>query len=331
MSLLWQAGIEKLFFNAYLIPQALFLPFYSNFAAKLQSYPLNPQLINRLMNIQNLFPVKNIALLLLFLSGSTWAIAQRGWEAGPWAGVSYYFGDLNTSYDLTKPQFAAGMIARYNFNNRLALKFSGNYGYILADDADSKNVYERARNLSFESPIIDASAQFEFNFLPYIHGSRDEFFTPYLFAGLSAFYFNPQAELDGELHELRALGTEGQFKGEEYFTVQGALNFGIGLKLDINYEWSLNFELSVRQTFTDYLDDVSTVYPDQSDLLRSRGEMAVVLSDRSITIPGVVEEILGEEGRQRGDSSTNDTYLFLGVGLVYYFGDLRCPGYGKNR
>jgi len=79
------------------------------------------------------------------------------------------------------------------------------------------------------------------------------------------------------------------------------------------------------------LDDVSTVYPDQSDLLRSRGEMAVVLSDRSITIPGVVEEILGEEGRQRGDSSTNDTYLFLGVGLVYYFGDLRCPGYGKNR
>ncbi|NRB47826.1 MAG: outer membrane beta-barrel protein [Saprospiraceae bacterium] len=283
------------------------------------------------MNDQNIPLVKNIALLVLFLSIGTISMAQRGWEAGPWAGVSYYFGDLNTSYNLSKPQFAAGMIARYNFNNRLALKFSGNYGYILADDADSKNIYERARNLSFESPIIDASAQFEFNFLPYVHGSQEEYFTPYLFAGLSAFYFNPQAELNGELYELRALGTEGQFKGEEYFTVQGALNFGIGLKLDLSYEWSLNFELSVRQTFTDYLDDVSTIYPDESDLLRARGELAVQLSDRSITIPGVVEETLGIEGRQRGDSSTNDSYLFLGVGLVYYFGDLRCPGYGRNR
>lgn len=292
---------------------------------------LNPQLTYRLMNDQNNPVVKNIALLILFLSVSTISQAQRGWEAGPWAGISYYFGDLNTSYNLSKPQFAAGMVARYNFNNRLALKFSGNYGYILADDADSKNIYERARNLSFESPIIDASAQFEFNFLPYVHGSQDEYFTPYLFGGLSAFYFNPQAELNGEMHELRALGTEGQFKGEEYFSVQGALNLGIGLKLDINYEWSLNFELSIRQTFTDYLDDVSTVYPDESDLLRARGELAVQLSDRSITIPGVVEEPLGEQGRQRGDSSTNDSYLFLGVGLVYYFGDLRCPGYGKNR
>ncbi|MEZ5041357.1 MAG: DUF6089 family protein [Saprospiraceae bacterium] len=275
--------------------------------------------------------MKNIVFLLLLLSSSVVVTAQRGWEAGPWAGATYYFGDLNTSYNLSRPQFAAGMIARFNFNNRLAIKFSGNYGYILADDADSKNIYERARNLSFESPIIDGSAQFEFNFLPYIHGSRDEYFTPYLFGGLTAFYFNPQAELNGEMYELRALGTEGQFKGEEYYTVQGALNLGIGLKLDINYEWSLNFELSVRQTFTDYLDDVSTVYPDQSDLLRSRGELAVELSDRSITIPGVVEEILGEEGRQRGDSSTKDSYLFVGVGLVYYFGDLRCPGYGKKR
>lgn len=275
--------------------------------------------------------VKNIVFLLLLLSSSVVVTAQRGWEAGPWAGATYYFGDLNTSYNLSKPQFAAGMIARFNFNNRLAIKFSGNYGYILADDADSKNIYEKARNLSFESPIIDGSMQFEFNFLPYVHGSRDEYFTPYLFGGLTAFYFNPQAELNGEMYELRALGTEGQFKGEEYYTVQGALNLGIGLKLDINYEWSLNFELSVRQTFTDYLDDVSTVYPDQSDLLRSRGELAVELSDRSITIPGVVEEILGEEGRQRGDSSTKDSYLFVGVGLVYYFGDLRCPGYGKKR
>ena len=37
--------------------------------------------------------------------------------------------------------------------------------------------------------------------------------------------------------------------------------------------------------FSDYLDDVSTVYPDKDDLLRQRGELAVRLSDRSIDVP----------------------------------------------
>ena len=80
---------------------------------------------------------------------------------------------------------------------------------------------------SFKSNIFDGTAQFEFNFLPYIHGSKDQFYTPYLFAGFSVFYFNPKAELDGETYELRPLGTEGQFKGDEYYTVQGAFTYGV--------------------------------------------------------------------------------------------------------
>ena len=44
----------------------------------------------------------------------------------------------------------------------------------------------------------------------------------------------------------------------------------MGLKYDLNYEWSLNVELSVRQPGTDYLDDVSTVYPDMFELADRR-------------------------------------------------------------
>lgn len=256
--------------------------------------------------------------------------AQRGWEAGPWAGVAYYFGDLNTDFDLMHPGFAAGFVARHNFNNRIAMKFSGNYGTISASDADSKNVFEQARNLSFQSPILDAALQLEFNFLPYVHGSRDQFYTPYLFGGINAFYFNPKAELDGVWYDLRPLGTEGQFKGEEYYTVTAGLVYGFGFKIDLSYEWSLNFELSSRYLYTDYLDDVSTTYPDVSDLIRSRGEIAAKLSDRSIPIPGITDTSIGEEGRQRGDSGTNDSFAFLGVSLVYYFGDIRCPTYGSK-
>ncbi len=257
--------------------------------------------------------------------------AQRGWEAGGWLGVSYYFGDLNTSYDLGLPNLAGGAIARYNFNNRVCLKMAASYGKVEGDDARSNNDFERARNLSFESTIIDGAAQLEFNFLPYNHGSDDEFFTPYFFAGLSLNYFNPKAEYQGELIELPPLGTEGQFPGEEYYTITGGFVYGAGFKIDLNYEWSLNFELSSRQLFSDYIDDVSTVYADKTDLLNQRGELAVALSDRSIEIDGVDAGQIGTPGFQRGNSKNNDNLLFFQVGLLYYFGDLRCPTYGKGR
>ncbi len=260
-------------------------------------------------------------------------MAQRGWEAGPWAGVSYYFGDLNTNYNLSRPNLAGGFVARYNYNPRICIKFSGNYGRVEGDDALSDNAFERARNLSFRSVIVDGSAQLEFNFLPYVRGTRDRYYTPYIFGGFNVFYFNPQAQLDEEWIDLRPLGTEGQFKGEEYYTVSGGIIFGAGFKVAISYEWSLNFELSARQLFTDYLDDVSTIYPDMDDLRQLRapdGDLAVALSDRSVELPGINNGQIGRPGTQRGTASNNDSYVFLGVGLVYYFGDLRCPEYGRR-
>ncbi len=249
--------------------------------------------------------------------------AQMGWEAGGWLGTSNYFGDLNTSFRFNRLGLAGGLVGRYNFNTRICLKFSANYGSVSAYDSDSDNSFEQTRNLHFKSNIFDGTAQFEFNFLEYVHGSKDKFFTPYLFAGLSVFHFNPKAELDDEWIALQPLGTEGQFRGEEYSTVQGALAYGVGLKLDLSYEWSLNFEISSRRLFTDYLDDVSTVYPDMDDLESLRGEQAVLLSDRSVIGPNEIP--IGQPGRQRGNSNVNDIYIFAGVSLVYYFGDIRCP------
>lgn len=269
-----------------------------------------------------------LSFFMLLLLNALSVQAQDGWEAGGWAGVSYYFGDLNTTFDLSDPGLAAGAAARYNFNERICFKLSANYGTISGDDADSKNTFERTRNLNFQSTILDAGAQLEFNFLPYTHGSRDEFWTPYLLAGFGIFSYNPKTEYEGELYELRDYGTEGQFKGEEYATSSGSFIFGGGLKIDLSYEWSLNLEISGRRAFTDYLDDVSSQYPDMEDLENLRGPLAVALSDRSL--PAGSDGIrIGEAGRQRGNSRDNDNYLFVGIGLMYYFGDLKCPTYSK--
>ena len=275
------------------------------------------------VNLKQLF-----FLAVLFCCGAlNTANAQAGWEVGGGVGVSYYFGDLNTDYDLSKPGLSGGVMARYNFNTRLALKFGANYGHLRATDVDSENSFERARNLHFKSNIFDGTAQFEFNFLNYVHGSSDEFFTPYMFAGASIVYFNPKAEYQGEWIELRPLGTEGQFKGEEYYTVQGALAFGGGFKFSLDYRWGIDIEISYRQMLSDYLDDVSTVYADPDDLESLRGEMAVILADRSAEL--IDTNPIGQAGRQRGDSSFNDSYTLITVGLNYYFGNIKCPTISK--
>jgi len=263
----------------------------------------------------------SISLILLF----TMPVfgQMKGWEAGAWIGGANYFGDLNTNFRLNRVGLSGGLGARYNFNDRLSLKFAVNAGRISAYDSDSKNAYELRRNLSFKSLVADLSGQFEFNFLPYVHGHREYFFTPYLFGGPAIFYFNPQAELDGEVYDLRDYGTEGQFKGEEYSTTQGAFVYGFGFKTDLTYRLSLNIELGARKIFTDYLDDVSGNYADIRDIESQRGEIGAMLADRSN------EPKIGEAGRQRGNGKTNDSYLFLHVGILYYFGQIRCPSYSR--
>lgn len=255
----------------------------------------------------------------LVLAGQQSFAQMRGFETGAWIGISNYFGDLNTNWRVNRLHPGGGLGARYNFNDRLAMRLGATYGQISAYDSDSKNDFELRRNLSFKSIIVDGTAQFEFNFMPYVHGHRDYFYTPYLFAGVSMFYFNPQAELDGEWYNLAEQGTEGQFRGEEYNTTQGALAYGFGFKMDLSYRWSFNVELSGRKLFTDYLDDVSGVYADIRDIRAQRGEIAAALADRSI------EPKIGEPGRQRGNGKKNDMYAFLTIGMMYYFGDIRCP------
>lgn len=259
---------------------------------------------------------------LLFFAQN--AAGQQGWEVGGWAGVSNYFGDLNTEWRVNRPGPAGGAVARYNFNDRLCVRLGLNYGKISADDADSKNVYQQRRNLSFKSNVFDVSASGEFNFLPYIHGDRDYYYTPYMMAGFTIFRYNPKAKYEGKWEELRPLGTEGQFRGDEYGAFAGAINYGVGLKMDITYRLSFNVELGVRNVWTDYIDDVSGNYPDLEDLRSIRGDLAIALSDRS-EVPKV-----GLPGRQRGNAKKNDFYAFLGGGLFYYFGDIRCPAVGRR-
>lgn len=267
-----------------------------------------------------------VFVFFLFCSMSYQLSAQKGLELGGWIGAAYYFGDLNTNYRLTKPGFAGGLNARYNLNNRLSTKGSLNYAKLRASDADSDNQFENERNLEFYNDIFEFTGQFEFNFFPYVHGSKDHWYTPYIFGGGSAFYYNPKRKIDGTTYVLRDFGTEGQPSGSEYLPFSGAFTFGGGFKWDIAESWSMNIEFGVRKIFTDYIDDVSGAYPDAIALEASRDATAVLLSSGTSLNPSVITQT----GRQRGNSKDNDTYNFIGVSIMKYFGDLACPKISNN-
>ena len=260
-----------------------------------------------------------VFILLLSIRGNT----QKGIEVGGWVGTSNYFGDLQTSLSFARPNLAGGVLFRYNFDERISAKSSFNYARISADDNNSINSFEFSRQLSFYSDIFELSTQLEFYFFPYVHGSDDENYTPYLFGGITALSFTPKREFDGRVFDLRLNGTEGQAIGEEYgkFTLAGLV--GVGFKWDINYDWSFNIEAGLRVAASDFLDDVSTSFPDFNVLRQNRGQTAVLLSDPTNNPLN--------QGRQRGNNRNNDSYVLVGLSLVRYFGRLECPKPSQSR
>lgn len=268
---------------------------------------------------------KTVIILSILLAQVHDLSAQKGLELGGWLGTSFYHGDLNTSLKIVKPGVAGGLLARYNFNHRVAVKTSLNFGSVGADDADSDNNWERNRNLSFRSRIFDITNVIEFNFFHYEHGHLTLNKTPYFFGGFNFVRYNPTAELNGERYNLRDFGTEGQAPGSEYGLFNLGLVLGGGFKFDINRTTSVNIEVGARFLFTDYLDDVSTIFPEKTELIGTRGQIAAQLSDRSLV------DGLGEAGRQRGDSKGNDKYTFAGISFVRYFGGITCPDISRIR
>jgi hypothetical protein len=259
-----------------------------------------------------------LLLFFVFIASATPLKAQSS-ELGLLLGVGTYKGEISPSLFSTKfIKPAAGLLYRRNFNNHWAYRLGVTYGSVTADDADSDDEYQVRRNLSFRARILDFHGLLEFNFFPFqIANSKSSRMTPFVFGGLSVYNFNPQAELDGEWYDLQPLGTEGQgtnaYPGrEKYKRTQVAIPFGGGFKIRFTKRFGMTIEAGARRLYTDYLDDVSTTYADKDVLMAEQGEIAVILSDRSIDGQSV-----GNTDRQRGNASDRDWYMFSGITLNF--------------
>lgn len=247
--------------------------------------------------------LRHLPFLFFFIFLSASLHAQYS-EVGTYVGTSTYVGDLSEQKFRGDAGAMLGILGRYNFNPNFSVKVSLTKGTIASEDAKSKFESVRERNLSFRSEIVELSVTGEWNLLPF-HIRAEKRGAPYLFVGLGGYYFNPQAQWKGEWYNLSDMHTENQ----KYRRFQVAVPFGMGFKFNMSYKVNFGLEFGARKTFTDYLDDVSTEYPDILALEREN-TIAAMLSYRTPEITGSFGE--NPVGMTRGDSSNNDWYFFIG-------------------
>ena len=252
-------------------------------------------------------------------------------EGGFFLGTSTYYGDLDDETIHTKEtHLGYGLVARYNINDFVSIRGSILGGELSADDANNdKRPEVAARNLSFRTSIAEFSIIPEFNILGY--NPYDRIISPYVFAGLSVFRFNPEAQLDNVWHQLQPLGTEGQGlpgNPSRYSLTEFAIPMGLGVKFAATEYWNISWEVALRYTFTDYIDDVSGTYEDRDVLIAAYGnETTANLANREAELLGANAEPVNRGGLGRGNPSSNDLYVFTGFTFSYNFFD----GFGGKK
>ena len=266
---------------------------------------------------------KIVILVICYFTFADASQAQRrrmryAFDYGFGLGVSNYLGEMGgkerTRRDfiwdmkLKETRWAMTGFARYKFNNYIAAQTHVTYLRIAGDDALSTNRARRGRNLNFINDMLEVGARADI----YIYGTNDVGrrgtfrldFKSYFFVGLDALVHGPKTRYNNSMVRLRKLQTE----GVRYSVVTPAIPVGLGFYFTKKRRYRFGFEVGWRLTFTDYLDDVSTVYADPSKL---SSQTAVDLANRyDNSLTNVPSSLYYQPGQKRGDPSHNDTYFY---------------------
>lgn len=185
---------------------------------------------------------KTLVIIALFFI-NLFAHAQRH-EIGIQLGTSNITGDIGkTKYINPFPNsinnlanegipFYGAIMYRMNFNPYQSVRFRLAYNHIQFNDKYAQELYRASRGLYGTNSVYEASAIFDYNFLP-VNEEQKSMLSPYIFGGISGLMFNTTLE-----------GNKFGF----------AIPFGAGLKYKFNYNWALFGEFMFRATNSDTLD-----------------------------------------------------------------------------
>ena len=229
-------------------------------------------------------------------------------------GFSNYQGDLQEKHFTTsQAKGAVGLGLRYDLSNHFSVRTNFTYATLGADDKYNRQADLRDRNLSFRTKITEGNLLLDYNILNLNYHTL----TPYVFAGVAVFHYNPYAyDSVGNKVYLKPLSTEGEGLAAypdraAYHLTQFAIPFGAGIRWKFTENITLSYELGLRKTFTDYLDDISNNYADQTILAAAKGAKAVEMAWRGGELKN--GSSYPADGTVRGSPKYKDWYYFSGV------------------
>ena len=254
---------------------------------------------------------------LILLLGSS----QYNFDYGIKLGATNYLGDIGgqektrrgfiMDMKLSQTRWLAGGYARYKISPSIAGNLSINYLQIKGDDALSSNQSRNFRNLRFKNNIIEISAKAEYYiFKANDIGGKGRYWldlTTFSHFGFSAFYHNPKGSFDGaSWTPLQPLQTEGVF----YHKWQIGVPVGAGLFFTYKKKHRIGWDVTWNITFTDYLDDISTVFYQEPIDGNIGNQSGLTNADEQYLANYFV-------GEKRGDPTYNDTYMYTTLSYGY--------------
>lgn len=284
--------------------------------------------------------------IIAFASFATGLKAQRH-EFGVRFGLSNLVGDIgNTNFLLQQPlsnvtevgfPFYGGLIYRMNFNPYQTLRFDLGYSHVQFDDRMAKEDYRIQRKMWGTNSIFEASAIFEYYFLP-VNNEQKSMLSPYIFAGIGGMVADKtqailvndyrrdingvaQAPLNPQDFETKA-----EYETRKQFVPY--VPFGVGLKYKFNHNWAVSAEVMIRLTTSDNLDysrfvrkDVRQTY--NGDILDPNTGVSLLQSDPYFAVSRDREaEFLNK--RNVGEFNGKDWINSVTLGVTYSFGRPPC-------
>lgn len=216
-----------------------------------------------------------IVIMLLLAGFGNTCLAQHS-EVGFGIGTFNYTGDLTRTYRLANSRPAGTIYYRNNISKVVSLRATITVGGLGAKETPI-DAFANTRDASFNIFLFETSLGFEYHFLNWRDDKRPMKYTPYLFAGFGLF------------------GISGyDTKPAEFSDIQGVIPFGGGFKYIVNPKFYVAFEVGVRKTFFDYLDNISGGDPTVKNF-------------------------------QYGNPNDFDNYFFMGITFTRTFYDIPCP------
>jgi len=224
--------------------------------------------------------MKKLIVVVMFILSVGCAMGQHTADLGVQVGAATYWGNIHDVNTLKSITPVVGVLGRWNFNKRLAIRgqlLTGNLGadgtykgaligqpvaHATSFPADINNAYNFKRNFQTVEALL------EFNFRNYKMGNmKKEAFTPFLSLGLGGFYsrapgtgsfiLDPTPSLPVTIPANYPPYMDNGKKTNEFDVLSLTIPVGAGVKFNITKRLGGMAEIIIRKTFSDNIDNLN--------------------------------------------------------------------------